>query len=80
MTVIPLFCSRFLKAVPHMPEHTKKEGEYDLEPTELADPGWIASTTASTICLISSWTSMNLGPAGAAASGLTVACWWAFSL
>jgi multidrug efflux pump subunit AcrB len=32
MTVIPLFCSRFLKAVPHV-EHAKKEDEYDVEPT-----------------------------------------------
>ncbi len=31
MTVIPLFCSRFLKAVPHLPDH-KKEG-YEIEPT-----------------------------------------------
>jgi HAE1 family hydrophobic/amphiphilic exporter-1 len=37
MTVIPLFCSRFLKAVHHIPEHRKKGGakedEYDVEPT-----------------------------------------------
>ena len=31
MTVIPLFCSRFLKAVPHIPEH--KNNEYEIEPT-----------------------------------------------
>ena len=34
MTVIPLFCSRFLKAVPHV-EHGKNEYEveYEVEPT-----------------------------------------------
>ena len=31
MTVIPLFCSRFLKAVPHIPAH--KKNEYEVEPT-----------------------------------------------
>ena len=31
MTVIPLFCSRFLKAVPHTGEH--KSSEYEVEPT-----------------------------------------------
>jgi multidrug efflux pump subunit AcrB len=45
MTVIPLFCSRFLKAVPHAPgdekEHDKKEGEYDLEPTSTANRSWM---------------------------------------
>ncbi len=30
MTVIPLFCSRFLKAVPHAAEH---HAEYEVEPT-----------------------------------------------
>src|ERR1700685_670721 len=37
MTVIPLFCSRFLKAVPHAGEHKKQddgtENEYEVEPT-----------------------------------------------
>src|SRR5271169_171885 len=37
MTVIPLFCSRFLKAVPHLPEHEKQNGEYEVEPTEAAN-------------------------------------------
>jgi len=41
MTVIPLFCSRFLKAVPHVPEHAKKDGEYDLEPTEASSRSWM---------------------------------------
>ncbi len=31
MTVIPLFCSRFLKAVPHAAEH--QHAEYEVEPT-----------------------------------------------
>ena len=34
MTVIPLFCSRFLKAVPHANEHQDKE--YEIEPTSAA--------------------------------------------
>src|ERR1700758_2376255 len=38
MTVIPLFCSRYLKAVPHAAhgegkEHERKEGEYEIAPT-----------------------------------------------
>ncbi|MFZ0815830.1 MAG: efflux RND transporter permease subunit [Candidatus Sulfotelmatobacter sp.] len=41
MTVIPLFCSRFLKAVHHSPTRGKKENEYDLEPTSTASPSWI---------------------------------------
>jgi hydrophobic/amphiphilic exporter-1 (mainly G- bacteria), HAE1 family len=44
MTVIPLFCSRFLKAVPHGDEHgehEKKEGEYELEPTSGAGRSWM---------------------------------------
>jgi hydrophobic/amphiphilic exporter-1 (mainly G- bacteria), HAE1 family len=36
MTVIPLFCSRYLKAVPHAAEHAKKQGEYEIEPTTAA--------------------------------------------
>jgi hydrophobic/amphiphilic exporter-1 (mainly G- bacteria), HAE1 family len=43
MTVIPLFCSRFLKAVPHGTEHTnsqheKQENEYELKPTTTTSP------------------------------------------
>ncbi len=34
MTVIPLFCSRFLKAVPHAAEHESRE--YEVEPTSAA--------------------------------------------
>jgi hydrophobic/amphiphilic exporter-1 (mainly G- bacteria), HAE1 family len=33
MTVIPLFCSRFLKAVPHGTEHGEGHGELGSEPT-----------------------------------------------
>jgi hydrophobic/amphiphilic exporter-1 (mainly G- bacteria), HAE1 family len=36
MTVIPLFCSRFLKAVPHgaqQADQQRRENEYDVEPT-----------------------------------------------
>jgi len=33
MTVIPLFCSRFLKAVPHTPGSAHRENEYEIEPT-----------------------------------------------
>jgi HAE1 family hydrophobic/amphiphilic exporter-1 len=35
MTVIPLFCSRLLKAVPHAAEHQHRE--YEVEPTQPAD-------------------------------------------
>jgi len=38
MTVIPLFCSRFLKAVPHAAEHAHQE--YEVEPTEAEDHSW----------------------------------------
>src|SRR5580658_3858044 len=39
MTVIPLFCSRFLKAVPYIPEHGTKKGEdYEVEPTAAPTP------------------------------------------
>ena len=34
MTVIPLFCSRFLKAVPHVEKHSHADEEYEVEPTE----------------------------------------------
>ena len=37
MTVIPLFCSRFLKAVPHV-EH--KGNEYEVEPTTDGHSAW----------------------------------------
>jgi multidrug efflux pump subunit AcrB len=41
MTVIPLFCSRFLKAVPHAAHHPhKEEEEYEVEPTEPLDHSW----------------------------------------
>ncbi len=37
MTVIPLFCARFLKKAPHVePQHA--DGEYELEPTEPSTP------------------------------------------
>jgi len=39
MTVIPLFCSRFLKAVPHGAEH--KHEEYEIEPTATASRSWM---------------------------------------
>ena len=46
MTVIPLFCSRYLKAVPHAAhgegkEHERKEGEYEIAPTETVDHSWM---------------------------------------
>lgn len=40
MTVIPLFCSRFLKAVPHVPKPAK-ENEYEIEPTEAGGDSWM---------------------------------------
>jgi len=40
MTVIPLFCSRFLKAVPHAAEHGEKHAEYEIEPTVAANSSW----------------------------------------
>ncbi len=40
LTVIPLFCSRFLKAVPHLPEH-KKENEYEVEPMAATGYSWL---------------------------------------
>ncbi len=40
MTVIPLFCSRFLKAVPHVPKPAK-ENEYEVEPTVAEDDSWM---------------------------------------
>ncbi len=40
MTVIPLFCSRFLKQVPHAEGHGQEKGEYEVEPTTPADRSW----------------------------------------
>lgn len=40
MTVIPLFCSRFLKAVPHAVEAHGRTKEYDIEPTASVDHSW----------------------------------------
>ncbi|HKN15815.1 MAG TPA: efflux RND transporter permease subunit [Candidatus Sulfotelmatobacter sp.] len=40
MTVIPLFCSRFLKAVHHTPE-PQKEDEYEILPTSKAGHSWM---------------------------------------
>jgi len=45
MTVIPLFCSRFLKAVPHA-AHPKQQ-EYEVEPTVVADHSWWNKFNAS---------------------------------
>ena len=39
MTVIPLFCSRYLKAVPHAAEHENKE--YEVEPTKAPYQSWM---------------------------------------
>jgi len=39
MTVIPLFCSRFLKAVPHAAEH-RHEG-YEIEPEKAVSQSWM---------------------------------------
>jgi multidrug efflux pump subunit AcrB len=41
MTVIPLFCSRFLKQVPHAEGHGKKEREYEIEPETPASRSWL---------------------------------------
>src|SRR5208282_2489752 len=40
MTVIPLFCSRFLKQVPHSGGQQQKEGEYEVEPETPASRSW----------------------------------------
>jgi multidrug efflux pump subunit AcrB len=40
MTVIPLFCSRFLKAVPQHAE-SHKGNEYEIEPTATASHSWM---------------------------------------
>jgi multidrug efflux pump subunit AcrB len=39
MTVIPLFCSRYLKAMPSGGGHDQK-GEYEIEPTSAAGKSW----------------------------------------
>src|SRR5271167_871567 len=39
MTVIPLFCSRFLKAVPHAAEHQHKG--YEIEPEKAVSQSWM---------------------------------------
>jgi multidrug efflux pump subunit AcrB len=39
MTVVPLFCSRYLKAVSHA-GHEQKEDEYAIEPTTPASRNW----------------------------------------
>ena len=39
MTVIPLFCSRYLKAMPPGGGHDQK-GEYEIEPTSAATKSW----------------------------------------
>jgi len=44
MTVIPLFCSRFLKAVPHAA--AQKHEEYEVEPTVAAGRSWWEGFTA----------------------------------
>ena len=44
MTVIPLFCSRFLKAVPHGGAHANPE--YEIEPTSAAGRSWWDRFTA----------------------------------
>jgi hydrophobic/amphiphilic exporter-1 (mainly G- bacteria), HAE1 family len=41
MTVIPLFCSRFLKAVPHIPDHGTKKHENEVELTSTANRPWV---------------------------------------
>src|SRR6201987_3460222 len=45
MTLIPLFCSRFLKAVPHAAEQAHP-GEYEIEPTVPTDHSWWDRFTA----------------------------------
>jgi multidrug efflux pump subunit AcrB len=40
MTVIPLFCSRFLKAVTHLPKADQGD-EYEVEPTVATEHSWM---------------------------------------
>ncbi|HEX3739805.1 MAG TPA: efflux RND transporter permease subunit [Terriglobales bacterium] len=44
MTVIPLFCSRYLKAVPHTGEHA--HAEYEVEPAAAPNQSWWGRFTA----------------------------------
>jgi multidrug efflux pump subunit AcrB len=46
MTVIPLFCARFLKQVPHAQGHKQNDGEYEVEPTTPPDRSWGERFTA----------------------------------
>lgn len=46
MTVIPLFCSRFLKAVPHAPHSAHPGGEYEVEPYSATTASWWDRFTA----------------------------------
>jgi hydrophobic/amphiphilic exporter-1 (mainly G- bacteria), HAE1 family len=41
MTVIPLFCARFLKAVPHAVHEHQRTEEYEVEPTTSPDHSWM---------------------------------------
>src|SRR5262252_200465 len=40
MTVIPLFCSRFLKAVPHAAEHNAAQADYEVGPPHPTRSSW----------------------------------------
>jgi len=46
MTVIPLFCSRYLKAVPHAAVSVHKENEYEVEPTTPISQSWMDKFSA----------------------------------
>jgi multidrug efflux pump subunit AcrB len=47
MTVIPLFCARFLKQVPHAEAHKQQtDGEYEVEPTTPPNLSWGERLTA----------------------------------
>ncbi|MFZ3265322.1 MAG: efflux RND transporter permease subunit, partial [Terriglobales bacterium] len=46
MTVIPLFCSRFLKAVPHVAHESQENAEYEIEPTSALGQSWWDRFTA----------------------------------
>jgi len=41
MTVIPLFCSRFLKAMPHAAHEHQQSQEYEIEPTTSENRSWM---------------------------------------
>jgi HAE1 family hydrophobic/amphiphilic exporter-1 len=61
MTVIPLFCSRFLKTMQHGAAHGS-EGEYEIEPTVAEGRSWWDRFTAGSIATsIAVSTSMNCG-------------------